>query len=279
MSEVSEISIGIFDINGTIQDREGVPKQITEAFKEMGRRGLRTTVATGRGVVRAKELLGEALPTVVSPGMPISVENGGRLSTLDGKNLIYHTLSSDVQTSTLDVLSTQKSDVEFAAYYPRDSRRGISLWTPTGNVPASFTKRHGDFGELHTDTVADLGKRMLDDEACMLIVKPRDIALATAFAGANVEINEGELNILNGGINKGRGVLDIAEFTGTPLNQVMVAGNDHNDVSMLELSVGRKLFVGDNEVNLVDERIIQLATPYLLGRYLKKLAISDSMAA
>ncbi len=271
MREVDKISIGIFDINGTIQDREGVPKQITEAFKEMGRRGLRTTVATGRGVVRAKELLGEALPTVVSPGMPVSVENGGRLSTLDGKNLIYHTLSSDVRTSTLDILSAQQSDIEFAAYYPRDSRRGISLWTPTGNVPSSFTKRHGDFDELHTDTVADLEKRMAEDEACMVIVKPQDIALAEAFQGANVEINEGELNVLNAGINKGQGVLDIAEFTGVSLDEIMVAGNDHNDKSMLELPVGGKLFVGGNSVDLSDDRIIRFDTPSSLGNYLRQL--------
>lgn len=271
MSEVDKISIGIFDINGTIQDREGVPKQVTEGFDAMARAGLRTTIATGRGVTRAKELLGDTLAAVVSPDMPISVENGGRLASLDGENRIFHRMSADVRKSTLDVLASEQDDIEFVAYYPRDNSRGISLWTPGGKVPTSFAERHGSFGELHTDTVLALARRIEEDEACMLIVKPRDISLADAFSGANVEINEGELNILNDGVNKGQGVLDIAEYAGVSLDQVMVAGNDYNDVSMLDLPVGKKFFVGDNEVSLQDDHVIRIATPALLGDYLKEL--------
>lgn len=269
MREVQEISVGIFDINGTIQDKEGVPEQVSDAFRAMGHSGLRTTIATGRGINRAKELLGDTLPLVVSPGMPLSVENGGRLTTRDGANITYHTLSGDVQTNALDILQAEQGEVEFAAYYPRDNKRGIVLWSPNGDVPDSFIQRHGMFGELHSDSILDLAKRIKDDEACMLIIKPRDIAMATAFRDANVEINEGELNVLNHGVNKGQGVLDIAEFTGMPLDALMVAGNDHNDVSMLSLPVGRKFFVGDNEINLHDEKIIRVSTPVLLGDFLK----------
>lgn len=271
MTKTHEIRIGIFDINGTIQDKDGVSLEVREAFVAMGRGGLRTTIATGRGVSRAKELLGDTLDTVVSPGMPISVENGGRLATIGGDNIRYHELDSDVRVSTLDVLSEARDDIEFAAYYPRDTRRGISLWTPSGEVPLSFTQRHGVPGEVHTDSITELDRRVEKDEACMLIVKPRDITLADAFQDANVELNEGELNILNAGVNKGRGVLDIAEYTDTPLDQVMVAGNDHNDRPMFELPVARKLFVGDNEVTVAQGQLIHFTTPALLGGYLKKL--------
>lgn len=271
MNSTHEISLGIFDINGTIQDKNGVPKEVIEGFKAMGRNGLRTTIATGRGVSRAKQLLGDALHTVVSPGMPISVENGSRLATLDGKNIAHHTLSPDVRKSSLDIIDSERDDIEFVAHYPQDNRRGISLWTPNGEVPMSFTQRHGSFGEIYTDSVSDLDARVEADKAGMLIIKPRDTELAAAFTGANVEINETELNILNGSVNKGRGVQDIAEYTGVPLEEISVAGNDYNDLSMLRLATGRKFFVGDNKIDSYSDTVIRLATPALLGAYLSTL--------
>lgn len=271
MTKEAKISIGIFDINGTIQDEVGIPQEVTEAFKAMGRSGLRTTIATGRGVKRAQELLGNTLHTVVSPTMPISVENGGRLATLDGDNIIYHELHPDIRVSALDVLAGTQDDIEFAAYYPRDNHRGISLWTPQGEVPASFTLRHGEPGEVNADSIIGLDRRMKEDKACMLIVKPRSVDLVEDFHDANVELNEGELNILNAGINKGRGVRDIAEYIRTPLNQVMVAGNDYNDKPMLELPVGKRLFVGNNKIDMPVDSLGHFATPALLGNYLRRL--------
>lgn len=269
MSNTHEISLGIFDINGTIQDKNGVPKEVIEGFKAMGRNGLRTTIATGRGVSRAKELLGDALHTVVSPGMPISVENGSRLATLDGKNIAHHTLSPDVRKSSLDIIDSERDDIEFVAHYPQDNRRGISLWTPNGEVPMSFTQRHGSFGEIYTDSVSDLDARVEADKAGMLIIKPRDTELAAAFTGANVEINEAELNVLNENVDKGRGVQDIAEYVGVPLREVLVAGNDHNDIPMFTQLVGEKLFVGDNEISFPPGAFLRFSTPALLGNYLK----------
>lgn len=263
----SDYNIGIFDINGTIQDTAGVPPSVVEGFHQLAKTGIATTIATGRGLRRAHELLGDTWGDIVSVDMPISVENGGRLTTQNGQNLIFHRLSTEVIENTLGIIDREQSAIEFVGYYPK-SGQDMVVWSPSGNVDNDFIQRHGQPGDVHSSSLIKLERDINRDEACMLIVKSHEPKLAEMIEDANVEINEDELNILNKGINKGRGVQDITELLGVPLHKIIVAGNDHNDQPMFNLAVGKRLFVGANHIQ--HSQPVQLfSTPAALGNYLK----------
>lgn len=267
-----EIKAGVFDINGTIQEKTGVPFPIVSAFQFLGSIGVRTTVATGRGYRRALQLLNGRSQDIISQDMPRIVENGGRIVSPNGENMRYHALLSDVSDMAIDAIRAVAADVEYVAYYPKQPNAGIRYWSPDGEVAQNFIARHGLAAAVHADGFEQLARRITRHKPCMLIVKPRDGGVAGSFTGANVELNEGELNVLNDGVNKGSGVVDVSEQVGIPLEHFMVAGNDHNDRSMFELPTGLVIHVGEKPVEFANsEKWVHVATPRLLGDYLKEL--------
>lgn len=267
-----EIKAGVFDINGTIQEKTGVPLSIVSAFHFLGSIGVRTTIATGRGYRRALQLLEGRPDSIISQGMPRIVENGGRIVSPSGENLRYHALPTEVSDMAIDAIRAVVADVEYVAYYPRQPKADIQYWSPDGEVAQKFIARHGPATAVCADGFDQLARRITRHKPCMLIVKPRDMGVAGSFTGANVELNEGELNVLDVGVNKGSGVVDVSEQIGVSLEHFMVAGNDHNDRSMFELPTGLGIHVGEKPLEVTNsKKLVHVATPSLLGTYLKEL--------
>lgn len=269
---MEKIKLGIVDINGTIHtDAHGISQQVRAGFKHLRDSNVVTTIATGRGLRRAGELLGEDWHNIVSSGAPVSVENGGRLATQDGKNLRYHRMGQTTTESALDVVNANLAEVKFVAYYPKQPDQGAVLWTPNGGATAArteFLRRHGEPGEVRNHSLPELARKIAEDQACMLIVNFHTPGMEEVFSDANMVVNGPELNILEHGVSKGKGVEDIADATGIPLDDIFVAGNDHNDVPMFVLPVGRKLLVGDTVTENIPD-VVRLPRPEALGNYLK----------
>lgn len=266
--------LGIVDINGTIHtDKDGISPKIRTGFRHLWDSHVITTVATGRGLRRSGELLGSDWKNIVSTGAPVSVENGGRLATQDGRNLRYHQMGLTTTESALNVVSTHLADVKFVAYYPKQPDQGAVLWTPSSDATAAraeFIKRHGEPSELRNRSLPELARKIAEDQACMLIVNFHIPGMEEAFSDANMVVNGPELNVLEHGVSKGKGVEDIADVTGIPLVDIFVAGNDHNDVPMLVLPVGRKLLVGDTVTKNMPN-VVRLSSPEALGDYLSNM--------
>jgi HAD superfamily hydrolase (TIGR01484 family) len=267
---MERLSIGIVDINGTIHtNQEGVSKSVVESFKYLWTKGITTTIVTGRGFRRSRELLGESGDKIITRIMPISVENGGRLITQEGKNIKYYPLTPSEIKSILDVVQTQTDKIDFIGYYPQNPNDKAVVWSQNCDPTNEFSKRHGNFFEITKLTLPELTQRIEQDKPCMLIVKLNTPKIKDLFYGTNMVVNETELNFLSAGINKGTGVKDISELMDVPLSRVFVAGNDHNDYPMMRLDVGKKFFVGDNTEGLKNiADIVNLCTPNDLGNYL-----------
>jgi hydroxymethylpyrimidine pyrophosphatase-like HAD family hydrolase len=266
--------VGVFDINGTIQDSTGIPPSVVDAFSALWSAGIQTTVATGRGFRRTQELLLNNFDYIISQTLPLIVENGARMVDRRGQNIVYHQLPPDIVDSAVSVIARRAEDIDYVAYYPCSSARPMEVWqAPNGDLD-TLHARHGHNVEHFSGKIALLSERMTEDEPCMLIVKPKtSVSMVDEFTGANVEINEGELNVLDRGVHKGSGVADLATHLGVPLQHFIVGGNDHNDRSMLELSVGRSYFVGSNPVAFRDpSRIIFVASPDVLAEHLRVAA-------
>lgn len=268
---MEKLRLGIVDINGTIHtDTRGISQPIRSGFKQLHDTSVITTVATGRSLKRAGELLGRDWGTIVSVGAPVSVENGGRLITQSGQNLRYYPMHHSTIESALDVVSNNLSEVSFVAYYPKQPDQGAVLWTPNGGADAAreeFIQRHGEPEITDSRPLSELARKLEEDTSCMLIVNFKSSGMEEAFANANIVVNGPELNVLETGISKGKGVEDIADVLQMPLNTVFVAGNDHNDIPMFALPVRKKLLVGDIVKETMPD-VIQVQTPEALGAYL-----------
>ncbi len=125
---MEKINLGIFDIDGTIRIHDKIPREIIKGFNSLWESGVITTVATGRGYVRVREILGNSFQKIISQNAPIGVENGGRILNTNGDtNIHYFPLTEEEVRSSL--LLMNEKNIKFIVYYPENVLQKPVLWT------------------------------------------------------------------------------------------------------------------------------------------------------
>ncbi len=270
---MEQLRLGVFDVDGTIRKKEGVPQEVKNGFKHMWEKGALTTVLTGRGYARMREMLAPDWNSIFSSQVPVGLENGARISNLDGtQNIRYFPLTETEIASTLDII--RKGDIEFLAYFSESVEKRATIWTPEERLVTNLQTSYGHFADINSDPLNTFYHQLRQDRPCMLAIRPRNFEMKNDFpSGTNVVYNEGTLNLMGDGITKGKGVVEIADILDIPLANVVVAGNEENDLPMLQLPVGRKYFVGTPvfAITSMPENIIAVATQEDLGKSLQTL--------
>lgn len=273
MTEVKEsLRLGVFDINGTIHlDDTGLPDQIRDGFISLKSRSVDSTIITGRSIRRARELLSADWGTVVTPGVPFCVENGSRLVSSGGQNIRYHPLSKDEITSAIDSTKVAGDQIRYLAYNPENTNARTVLWTQSQDpkIKAAFELGHGLEYELLQSSLKAFAGRIVVDRPSVIIVGARSLSVEEAYLDSNVIPNAHELNVLSAGVDKSKGVKDISEVTGIPLCRMLVAGNDSNDIAMLNLPVRHSILV--DGLGLVANSDLRVSSPVELGIHLQSM--------
>lgn len=274
--------LGIFDINGTLHTREdGVVSSVLTGFDNLHDLGIATTIITGRGLLRARSLLSQQhWPRIVSPGMPVSVENGSRLLDQDGRELVHRQLSEAEIKSVIGYLATLSHGIDGIAYDTRDSMAKSKVWLSPDGSQANYEKSNGSFAEYTFDSLTMFRDRIIDDQAGMLrIVADPEICIEVSgnlkSQGINAVLNQNEVNVLAEGVSKASGARDLADYVGVPLSDTMLAGDDFNDLEMLRLNGGTRLFVGSSIAErLLPASVLRIDSPEALGNYLAAATVA-----
>ena len=153
---MEKIKLGIFDIDGTIRIKEKIPKEIIKGFNSLWESGVITTVATGRGYVRIREILGNFFPKIVSQSAPIGVENGGRISNTNrDTNIFYFPLTEEEIRSSL-LLMTENNLLRL--YETRRNPGGNDQLVTDGTIVrvTPIQERNISEGNFHTIEAIDV---------------------------------------------------------------------------------------------------------------------------
>lgn len=277
---MEKIKLGIFDIDGTIRIKEKIPREIVKGFNSLWESGVITTVATGRGYVRVREILGNFFPKIISQGAPIGVENGGRILNNKGDvNIHYFPLTEEEIRSSL--LLMNEKNIKFIVYYPENVLQKPVLWTHSNDVASEVYPRYSYFSDIVVSSKSDIERKMKKDKPCMITIKPKSLDLfrdliSQKFAGdvesGSVSLNSTEVTINRSGITKAMTVKTIAEYYQKPLEEVLVAGNDQNDYPMLSLPVGKRFIVGKFLSGMLTVPVTSVKNPQRLGSALYEFA-------
>lgn len=245
---MESLRLGIFDINGTIHSNsERISSDVTNGFRRLHDSGVLTTVITGRGFKNAKRLIGAEWDNIVSPNIPLCVENGAKVVTQQGENVRFSVMKRPTIQRALNAFDVNSKEIEYLAYYPVNSKSGAVLYlsdSATNESLSEFTRRHGQPSKSFENDLINFERQVFEDKSCMMIIKPRSVEIYPELSDSNIMINGKEINLLEQGVDKGSGVRDLSELTGVSLTDIFVAGNDFNDLPMLRMPVGRKYFVG-----------------------------------
>lgn len=277
---MEKIKLGIFDIDGTIRIKEKIPREIIKGFNSLWKSGVITTVATGRGYVRVREILGNFFPKIISQSTPIGAENGGRLlDTQRHANIYYFPLTDEEIRSSL-LLMTEKN-IKFIVYYPENVLQKPVLWTHSNDIASEVYPQYSYFSDIVVGSKSEIERKMKNDRPCMITIKPKSLDLfknliSQKFAGdvesGSVSLNSTEVTINGSGITKATAVKTIAEYYQTPLEKILVAGNDQNDFSMLSLPVGKRFIVGKFLSGMLTVPVTSVKNPQRLGSALYEFA-------
>lgn len=262
--------LGIFDIDGTIRDEKGIPPEVLNGFRRLYEHHVITTILTGRGYGRMREILGPYYSTIVRRNSPIGLENGSRISRKGGQNIIHHRLHPSEIKAVLD--TTLIGDVEFVAYFPEQPRRKAVFWTPNSATIASLHLKYGHFAQVHHLTPELFERQAIEDRPGMFVIKPSAEGWEELLSsGINRTTNEGLINVNPKGINKGSGLTEIRGLLGIDPEKILFAGNDHNDLpAFSNNTLGTNLLVGGKLSGLLTVPYTHIDSVPELGKYLQK---------
>lgn len=273
--------LAIFDIDGTIAVKGEIPPVILEGFHHLHDLGCVTTVSTGRGYVRLKELLGDLFDTIISPEAPVIIEHGTKIVHRDGKLIFGEFFSEHEIDHVADFTRANIGLFKLAWFNPLDITQKVQVWCADERDVAEETAKRGHYADVFSSSIGDLEERLLAQRLTNVTLRLKDyvkvenLKLAFTRTETFVIFQDGNMEFVKANTNKGLAVLYAAKKLRLKAQDVLVAGNAINDIEMLDLGVGTAILVGQGKVRATilaylssPQEIITVDTPEDLGKYL-----------
>ena len=271
MIDLSQLKLALFDLDVTIRTNRGFPNEILKAFGNLKLNSIQTSVVTGTGYIRLKQIFGSKFSDICTLNTPIAVENGGRITDHYGTNLKYYSLSKKEICRLIKLWLNQNND-SFLYFFPKVSTEkavivplNISLHEKLINKYGSFTKvlKNSNSIELLTNYIYELKPCMVSHHFY------KKTFIQDQLKGFNVVQNEGDIHINKKGIDKRQALIDVMSLTKVSPDKILIVGNGLNDLPMLTYPYGKKIVVG----NLIKKKLFKnnvdfVKNPKHLGQFL-----------
>ncbi len=222
------------DIDGTLLDGGGeLTPRTAAAVRALKDRGIKVVLATGRRFIFCQDLIKELeidLPVISHNGALINSTRGEKVlfsqplenSSLSEVLRIMGKLELDFYLQSRDqIFFCREPQIEWGIKHLQENRQLARRFEPE-NVPALPFHRLTCLGSVEqvTDFVDSSG--MIDNGSCRIIRFP---------------VNDGKMEImelLHPRASKGRALQFLAEKWGVEREEIMAAGDEVNDLEMLE---------------------------------------------
>ncbi len=259
------IKILALDLDGTFLNSTGkISKENKLAVKQAEESGVLVTIATGR---RFRDALPVALEAEFNA--PIICHNGALLKYAESLETVKYSLLKNSTVSEIlrvgkefggDALLSADPHGQGVLFYDTVSDENIPLqkylaWSKTlHGQDAEFSVRHHESlfdlaGQLETIHISFSGKceRMAEMQEILHAELGNSVTiLATIYPKLNFTL----LDILPPDASKGHGVAQLAQINGLSAENVMVIGDNYNDLEMLEYA-GTPVLMGNSAPELL----------------------------
>ncbi|HJQ08559.1 MAG TPA: HAD family hydrolase [Candidatus Saccharimonadales bacterium] len=236
-----KLGAGFFDLDQTLIDRQGVPYEGVEGVLQ----AIHKTILTGRRYPSLRTVLDQYPSLHITQGMPVAVENGGRIMDWSGRrNILFYPLSDDELTATFGYLASLDS-IRYVSFQPEDPQSPINVWVPDSKAAESlptFPSQTRTF----TDSLHGLFAIIREARTAMITCSSHFLRSDIVPAGVTSYGWNKVLHVVARSVNKGTAAQQIADTIEIDLGTVLAAGNDKNDTPMLTLrGLGCPVLVGN----------------------------------
>lgn len=257
------IKLCVFDIDGVLRGTDGVPPETLQVLRTLQKNGVHCTVATGRGFLMAKWLLDG-----FSPNAPLVVENGGRIVQPEGDDISFHPIGEEIVQACAPIMDQET--LLWGTFVERDGGKYRFL--------ASKSEGRQKIAEWPQEVVAGITEDPSVFLDWAISANPAKMAFR-ARPGDTLQVspevphtfNTGSYDIGPEGINKGTGLEELSQFLGIPMENILLAGDDQNDIPLFLSDARVKIAVGNQCPDILRERASQwIEGPKDLARALKE---------
>ena len=243
LEKKEEIRLVATDLDGTfLKDDRTVSQKCLEALELLGRKNITRVVATGRNMLKVRDVLDEQVPfdfIVYSSG-------AGIYDWKNRKNIFTQNINSETSKKLLSFFVQKK--LNFHAFFPSPENHKHWYWRGENGCEEferyfNYNKKYGF--ELKEDEIPDTELSQL------LIFIPENKG---KFEHLKKEIEKFRsdirvirtsspitrgyiwIEIFHKSVSKGNGVKHICDLKGIDRKQTLGIGNDYNDLDLLEFT-------------------------------------------
>jgi HAD superfamily hydrolase (TIGR01484 family) len=257
-----KIKLAVFDIDGVLFG-EGIPTtEIIAMIGQLKAHGIMTTVATGRPLPIALNIVDKSVFTG-----PLIVENGGMVATTDGRIIHATRVPLKVKTLVKKLLTVATHQIALVGFVPIFEPDTIYQFT---NAP-EFVNRLGrtyQWQKVVKTSNVEIFHSWIDRFDFSKII----ILTKTAEQRLPIPINITHCDSIFEGtrcydltadeVNKGAGVQRLSANLRIPLGNILVIGNDRNDIPTFQLPEIHK--IGVNHLGTIPDELRALAHEVIL---------------
>lgn len=182
----------------------------------------------------------------ININVPFICENGSVLVTKSGQ-IVCHDRMNSIKVANLINKLANNYKFEFLACVDLNTHK-YKFLRGTKKLSENLTQPWFYSEEIYDDVTKFLNN-IDKDNICRITTRGLECNIENnkqLFEGFHVTISENEFHsICNSETNKGFGVKKLAKFCGTTLKNIVIIGNDINDIDMFKLDCGLKIATGN----------------------------------
>jgi HAD superfamily hydrolase (TIGR01484 family) len=248
------------------------------------KRGYITTISTGRGFVRIKDLLGSQFEQIVSDKALMILEHGTKIVDHNGTIVFGEFLSSEELDHIIDFIRVNIELFKLAWFNPEDISKKLQVWCVEEKDVEEELSDRATYADVFSCSITKLKEILLSHKLTSISlrlkshIKVENLKLSLTRTDTNLIFQDSNMEFVKNNTNKGLALLYLKAKLGIKTENLLVAGNAINDVEMFNIEAGKKILVGPKETrtNILSyvsnqNEIITVGSPEELGKYLLQL--------
>lgn len=266
-SDFNQIKAILFDVDGTLANTE---KELTQAtihqLKQLAKRNYQLGLCTGRSYPSLKNYI---LPHFPQDSVHI-VDDGGKLVTQSGKELFAALIPGSLVKRIC--LQARKMGADFG--FAHDGVRYYNQrFLAQMQAKDKWCKSMANPQQLKDWSTACIGLYNINHQVVNFVKQLREAEKISAVEAQSSKnrYQAAYIKVAQGGIDKGSGAKRWAEQVGLNLKQIMVIGDSHNDLPVMQ-TVGLAIAMGNavEPVKQIADLVIQDTDDDGLAKFLQK---------
>jgi HAD superfamily hydrolase (TIGR01484 family) len=281
---ITKVKLAVFDVDGTIATRSVIGPEIVAGFKHLHDLGYITTISTGRGYSRVRDVFGDRFEQLISEDALIILEHGTKIVDRSGNIVFAENFDPSEMEEVIEFIRANIELVKLIWYYPKGSASRMKVWCYDERELEEELASRGNYADVFSSSFGKLRELLLEDSLSNVSVRMRshvkvhNLKLSLTHSPINLVFQDGNLEFLKNNANKGLAVQYLLHHYQLKAADLLVAGNAINDVEMLDSDAAFRVVVGPEHerepvmARLSDpEHTLTMQTPEDLGLWLQGL--------